>query len=76
MFRNWAITTAFSCHKNELKELRTRMEDVESIKFSCRLRDVLEEVKGEWGAFGANFYDFELVEKIIGVRRGIKEVKN
>lgn len=55
----------------QVQQLREIIENPHIIKFTYRQCILLEDVKREWGAFGTNFFDFQLFEKSIGVNRHI-----
>jgi hypothetical protein len=55
--------------RSELSELRVLIEDARIVKFCYRLGSTLQDIKRDWSAFGVNFFDFELLEKSIGVKK-------
>lgn len=59
-------STIITC-QNALQQM---LEDEGIVKFAYRQTVLLEDVKREWGAFGSNFFDFELQERSIGVKKG------
>jgi hypothetical protein len=58
--------------RSEVPAFKSILENAGIIKFTYRQCILLEDAKREWGAFGINFFDFELFEKSIGVNKHLK----